>query len=466
MPAVAVTAATFSPDGNVVVAAGPPPRQAILRFDPGTLTRTDSAALPAGFVFADLDFTPAGDEIATVAIAASEKPYIMLLDPRGKLLDSLSGAFVRADIRWDASHSGLFVAVPSPGPSDDLEYFPVSGHRIATDRIHIALGQISDGLGGGGAVDVSASGRTALIVGPIAFQILTLKLRVPGASWEPLTNHTSWVWSGGFSPDGSAIAGSATDNLGDNIYTFPLSGQGPVAVSYQGGIRDFPFWSADGRHVVYDALNRDQSDAGVFIADVGGGGRERSIYKSTDRGVPVGWTGNDAVVLASGEMFTVVDTTGAIRRTMTIPDSLALSSPPYVDAVSGRSAYWSARAGSIIIADLSSGRFTRAFTSKTPLRPVGWTADGSLFAIADVSADSGGAQGSTSHRRKTVIGMIGPGSTNFVRVATLPQDCMLDLSEIGVAIDRTGTRAACTQRRFSPDVWLAEKSRVVRLVRH
>jgi WD40 repeat protein len=462
IPVVAASAATFSPDGDVVVANGPLPHQAMLRFDPGTLTRTDSVSLPIGFVFLDLDFTPAGDQIAAVA-AANEKASIMLLDDRGKILDTSSAVFIRPTIRWDASRTGLFVAVPSPGPSDNLEHVPVSGHRIRSDRIHVAIGQISDGLNG--AMDVSASGRTALIVGPIAFQILTLKLGDPGASWEPLTSHTSWVWSNGFSPDGSTIAGSATDNLGDNIYTFPLSGRAPVAVSYQGGLRDYPFWSADGRHLLYNALNRDQSDAGVFIADIDGG-RERTVYKGTDRGVPVGWMGNDAVVLATAEVFTIVDTAGTIRRTMTVPDSLAASTPPYIDAVSRRSAYWSARAGAVIIVDLSSGRFTRAFASKTRMRPVGWTADGSLFVTTDVSADSGAAPGSTTPRRKAVLGRIGPGSTGFVRIATLPQDCMLDLSVIGVAIDRAGTRASCTQRRFTPDVWLADKSRTVGLVRH
>ncbi|HEY5219997.1 MAG TPA: hypothetical protein VIJ16_09315, partial [Gemmatimonadaceae bacterium] len=232
-----------------------------------------------------------------------------------------------------------------------------------------------------------------------------------------------------------------------------------------GGIRDYPYWSADGQHLVYDALNRDQSDAGVFIADIDGG-RERTVYKGTDRGQPAGWTGNDAVVLATANVFTVVDTAGTIRRTITAPDSMGISAPPYVDAVSRRSAYWSAPAGAIIIADLSSGRFTRAFASKTPALPVGWTADGSLFVITDVSADSGEAPAIATHRRKRVLGRIGPGSTDFVRVATLPQDCMLDLGEIGVAIDRTGTRASCTERRFTPDVWLADKSRTLGLARH
>ena len=462
IPVVAASAATFSPDGNVVVASGSPPHQSMLRFDPGTLTRTDSVPLPPGFAFLDLDFRPAADQIAAVAVASANN-FIMLLDSRGKLLDSSSAVFIRPSIRWDASHTGLFVTVPSPGPADNLEHVPVLRGRIRTDRIQVALGQITDGLGG--AVDVSLSGRTALILGPIGFQILTLKLGDPGARWEPLTSHTSWVWSNGFSPDGSTIAGSATDNLGDNIYTFPLSGHAPVAVTFQGGIRDYPYWSADGRHLVYSALNRDQSAAGVFVADVQGA-QERRVYDGTDLGVPVGWMGNDAVVLATPKVLTLVDTAGTIRRTITIPDSVGMSGPPYVDAVSRRSAYWSAPAGALIIVDLSSGRFTRAFASKTQMRPVGWTADGSLFVTTDVSADSGEAPGSATHRRKMVLGRIGPGSTDFVRVATLPQDCMLDLSEIGVAIDRTGTRASCTERRFTPDVWLADKSRTLGLARH
>ena len=272
IPVTEPTAATFAPDGKVVVATGPLSHQAMMRFDPTTLTRTDSVSLPAGFVFQDLDFTAGGDRIAAAALAAGN-PFLMLLDARGQLTDSSSAVFIRPTVRWDASDAGLFVASPSPGTSDNFEHIPVSAGHIRRDRLTVALGQVSDGISG--MMDVAASGRMALVEGPVSFAILTLKLDSPGAKWEPLTSHTSWVWSNAFSPDGSVIAGSATDNLGDNVYTFPLTGHAPAAITSRRGIWDYPFWSADGRHLASDGLNPDGSDAGITIADADGG-RERT----------------------------------------------------------------------------------------------------------------------------------------------------------------------------------------------
>jgi hypothetical protein len=168
--------------------------------------------------------------------------------------------------------------------------------------------------------------------------------------------------------------------------------------------------------------------------------------------------GNDAVVLEAPRGLTVVDTVGRLRRTLPVPDSLAVSSTPYVDAVSRSAAYWSTSAGAVIVADLTTGKLARAFASKTAMRPVGEAADGSLFVTTYVSADSGAAPGDTTRRHQVVLGRIRPGSVGFVRVATLPQDCVLDLGVIGIAVDRGGTRASCTERRFTPDVWLADKA--------
>ena len=455
IPVTAATAAAFAPDGKVVAVAGPPLGQSMLTFDPRTLTRTDSVSLPAGFAFQDLDFTPDGGRIAASVSAVEGQSSIALLDARGKLLDSSSAVEIRPTIRWDASHTGIFVVSPSPGTADNFEHIPVSGGHIRRDRVNVALGQVPDGVEG--MMDVAASGRMALIMGPTAFQILTLNLGDPAAKWEPLTNHTSWVWSSAFSPDGSMIAGSATDNLGDNVYIFPLSGHAPVALTEQRGIRDFPVWSADGRHLAYSARNPDAPLIGEMITDADGG-RERMMDKAADRGYVVGWMGNDAVVLLNHVGLDIVDTTGRLRSTLMWPDSLAPSGAVYTDPASRRSAYWSANSRGIIVVDLSTGRFTRVFSSKVRMRPVGWAPDGSLFVTTDVTADAGAPRDSAGRRRDRVLGKIGPGGAGFVRVATLPGGCVLDFGVPGLAVDAAGTRASCTVRHDTPDVWLADRA--------
>jgi len=43
-----------------------------------------------------------------------------------------------------------------------------------------------------------------------------------------------------------------------------------------------------------------------------------------------------------------------------------------------------------------------------------------------------------------------------MRVATLPNGCWVELG--GVTVGAGGTLAACTVRRFVPDVWLADRA--------
>ena len=43
-----------------------------------------------------------------------------------------------------------------------------------------------------------------------------------------------------------------------------------------------------------------------------------------------------------------------------------------------------------------------------------------------------------------------------MRVATLPNGCWTDVGAVTVGVG--GTLAACTVRRFVPDVWLADRA--------
>jgi len=262
------------------------------------------------------------------------------------------------------------------------------------------------------------------------------------------------VWGQQFSPDGASLAGSATDNLGDNIYLFPPSGAPPRPLSEQHGIRDYPFWSPDGQHIAFDALTPEATPIGTMFTDVEGG-RERVIQRGFGLGSVIGWTGNDAVVLAHERALVAVDTTGRIRRRILLPPSLAPGTMPYTDAALQRAAYWSPTAGAVIVVDLASGKLSRLVTTRAPVQPVGWGRDGSLF-VTGKAADQRALPPGTAPRRDLVLERLPPGGTAFVRVATLPNGCWTDAG--AVTVGAGGTLAACTVRRFVPDVWLADRA--------
>jgi len=89
------------------------------------------------------------------------------------------------------------------------------------------------------------------------------------------------------------------------------------------------------------------------------------------------------------------------------------------------------------------------------VQPVGWGRDGSLF-VTGKAADQRALPPGTAPRRDLVLERLAPGGTVFVRVATLPPGCWTDAR--AVALGAGGTLAACTVRRFVPDVWLADRA--------
>ena len=104
---------------------------------------------------------------------------------------------------------------------------------------------------------------------------------------------------------------------------------------------------------------------------------------------------------------------------------------------------------------MASGKLSRLVSSKSPVQPVGWGKDGSLFVTGEAAGQTTLPPGSAP-RRDLVLERLPPGGSAFVRVATLPNGCWTALG--GVTVGAGGTLAACTVRRFVPDVWLADRA--------
>ena len=445
----AAAAWAFTPDDKLVEVVDAPGHQSLVWLDPHTLARTDSAPLPRGMLFADLVPNSADGSFALAGYYGGAT-ILALVDSRGHLLDSTNTFNVRSDVRWDRTHTGILALSPTPGTADNLLRIPVSHGKLQGAQRRVVLGEVADGIAQTGSMDSSPLGRVSIILGPTSFEILTLRLDDAAATWTPLTHHTSWVYSGPFSRDGLSIAGSATDNIGENLYLFPVSGAPPRPLTAQQGIRDYPFWSADGRHLAADALTPDASPIGTMLIDADGG-RERLIQKGFDQGSVSGWMGNDAVVLSDPRALVIMDTTGRVRRRIVWPDSLGPASMTYVDADSARATYWSPTAGAVILVDLRNGKLSRLVNTTSQIQPVGWGKDGSLFVTARVAERTAGPS-ATEARSDMVLERLPPGGKAFMRVAVLPAHSG------AVSVNAAGTLATCTARRFVPDVWLADRA--------
>ena len=442
---VKATAFAFTAGGKLIAAEGAGPRQSLVWVDPHSLARTDSAPLPSGFIFEDLSPTPDGNRILATTYRANS--MLLLLDGRGTLLDSTSAIQVRRSVRWDASHDGVIVSTPAPGVADNMRRIPIVGDRFRLEHGTIILGQVSNGVEG--LMDVAQSGRLAVVAGPTSFEIALHTVSDPTGKWTPLTKRTAWVWGSDFSPDGTLIAGSATDNVGENSYLFPLTGGPAKSVTALHGIRDYPYWSADARHLAYDALTVESSPIGIRFIDVGGG-RERVIAAGADRGTLRGWVGSDAVALTQAGAIAVLDTAGRTRRQIVIPDSLAMGGSLQVDAATKRAAYWSASAGGIVVVDLVSGKLSVQYRSRDRADPIGWTRDGTLFAVGSVA--NGKTPGGAVQSDDVVMKLV-PGASAFSVVTRLPAGVFR--GKALVAPD--GQTVMCVISHYTPDVWLADR---------
>ena len=453
----APSAWAFTPDGRLVVAEG----KMMLWLDAHTFARTDGAALPVGFAFSDLDVRADGKRIAATARVNGSRA-LLLLDARGGLLDSTTEyGSMRNEIRWDASQSAILITTAAPGVADNMRRIPVDGSRLRADRATLALGAVT---GIESSIDAARTGRVVFAGGPTSYDVLVRRLDDPRAMWTSLAHSSSWVWANDVSPDGTSIAGSATDNVGENAYIFPLDRGARRMVTALRGVRDYPYWSADGRHLAYWV----GSAAGALVEQVftdAEGGRERRLAAGRASGRTKGWVGNDAVVIQQGNTFIVMDTLGRERRRVTVPDSLAPGTTIRVDAARGHAAFWSGASGSgasgaVVVADLNTGRVTPVLKVRTTMWVAGWGSDGSLFLATTASAQVTSAATPTTSalpaRRELVLQRLAPGATTLTRVAELPSGCEIERG--GLVVGGGGTIAACTVRRFSPDVWLADRA--------
>ena len=438
MNASAVAFTRDSRSITLAVGAGP---QALERFDVATLARTDSVPLPRPWIIRDLDYSPDRKRIIASAISLTATGGLLaLLGDDGRVLDSLTEGGTRDPIRWSPDGSAVYTFEYAPGVADNLFRIPIRGDRIDTLARSIALGQVSEG--GLGLFDVSATGRFALVTFQESYGLL-LHTGAADDGWRTISHRTGYIEPWGIAPSGDAVAAVATDNLGDNVASFPFdSTAAPQAITATRGVRQFPRWSPDGRRVAYLAYT--PLSAALVMIDASGGAERRLAPNFP----AFTWLSNDAVVVVSPDSVSIVDTLGHAREAFAVPPGFRPSGFSLVkDPKSSRVAYSSGSAGGVVIVDLDRKAFALAIPRQPSLGPVAWSQDGLAIFVAGLSA-AAGAQGEQTPRVYRFPLNGGPPTV----VVTFPPFCT------NVVADTDARHIVCEIRRRAPDVWLADKA--------
>jgi dipeptidyl aminopeptidase/acylaminoacyl peptidase len=439
----------FAVDGkSVAVALRADARPILHRFESATWAVLDSIVLADSAHVLTFAYSADGHRMLA-QMSAHGRETLRLMDERGAVLDSLPMNIGRPFVRFESGGAALFFN-GGPGVADNLIRLPIEGDRLLGDRSSFALAQIMTGYNG--VLDVArSSGRIVFAQAPTIHEIRVLSLGAVGTGWRLLSHRTGYLRATAVM-DSSAVIAVSTDNLGDNLYRYPLNGGGPQAITWSRGGADFPTLSPDGRHLLYSLTNfQTGTHVQMRMVDVSGGTSKPLIDVGYQ---PLFiWLSNRTFAVFRDGAIVVFDTTGAERSRVPIPDSLAIDYDYGVEgglaagASHPRVAFWSARAGGIVTVAIEEKRVDVLTRSARQLLPASFLPDGTLFAV-----ESGDRRASTARDRGAALVRISPDGRSVTRVADLPPAC------VSAAVDPAGRRAVCDARITRPDVWLADKA--------
>jgi hypothetical protein len=444
--AVDASAMAVLGDGHTLVAAvGAGSQQWLRRFDLTTLAALDSALLPPQTVVLDLSVSPRDGTLAAAASLGGNGNQLLLLDATAHVLDTLT-VTSRDLSRWTPKGDALLIFddAEAGGVADDLLRIGVARHHFAREAPTVLVGQLPTGFKG--LLDVAQTGRAALLFGPTTAAVFFTSFGgaadASAGGWRTLITRHGFLESPQMTPDGLGVLLAMGDNTGENLYVVPLNGDHPRAVTaYHGWATSGGRWaqdvdySPDGRHI---AFNRGNGHIAEIAFSDSSGGRDRIIARSTlaERRWLPRWLSDDRVLAYRNGAIVAIDTTGAPRDSIVVPDSLAFAGGNAEVRWRDRSVYyWSVPAGAMIVASFESHSVRVLSRPKSPLQPSGFNASGALVASEDPRTS-----GMSLYAINTT-GAIAP-------FATLPTSCR------NFRLDRSGTRGACARMEASRDVWL------------
>jgi len=288
-----------------------------------------------------------------------------------------------------------------------------------------------------------------LALGATQSEIVSTALADPARTWHRVVPpHGIHGGRPVFSADGKALVVAITDNIGENLYRYPLDGGAPIALTvFRGWDSTAGRWgqdvsvSPDGKHLAFVRGGAHGSE--IAFIDVEGG-RERRI------GAPISgtgeywrpvWLADDQLVASRNNQLVTIDTTGAPRDSVALPDSLGTRSGWGLSRPGERTVYIGVTLGpSVVAVDFRTHavRLVARSSNGQVMLPVGWTKTGAL-ALRPYS--------SQAHSRTLFVA--DDVSQRVRPFVDLPTPCS------GGALDPSGANFACVRDADGRDVWLA-----------
>jgi Tol biopolymer transport system component len=285
------------------------------------------------FAVNDLEWSPDAQWIGFTGQQRAHDSWgavVGVVSPEGTLA-SIRQAFAR-NLQWSPRSDAIYYFPDHVGAELDLVKLAVD-HRTGRFKGEpvVLLSRIP---GLNGAISVSGDGRTAAyIAGSPNAQIWarTLDPRIGKVSpARQITTGTAWHGTATIAADGSTIAYSKGDHLGDNIYTVPFDNGTEVAVTATGDFNHDVSLSPTGTKMVFTRVPPAGDRLAIMIGAVPAGIPKPLDLRGRFWGVPpfqARWISDSVILFPTGmdnRHFATQNVSTGTRRDFSLPDSLVV----------------------------------------------------------------------------------------------------------------------------------------------
>jgi Tol biopolymer transport system component len=406
----------------------------------------DSTSVPL-LGLSDLDWSPDGKWLALLLYRGQADRRVILISRRtGAINDSLKVPGHQL-VRWVPGGDGLLVLLQGVG-SDNL-IFRLGVDRL-TGRFTGDTATIVEIPRGGSTFGLSRDGT---ILAYVERSTPTSEFIAMERVGERVTARTvqSFTGQGGafaLSPDGRTIVLSRADAFGENLYVVPFEGGPERPITSDRERHTAPVWLPDGRLV----FKKGQPSTQLYVVNPTGGQPQPFGPAGYSTGDPwyLQWLDDSLYVLDQRDhhRVLVVDASGSIRDTLTVPDTLDQLLTVTPDA---RELWFFDR-------DLEKGWFY-SLDRVTNAVKVAFTTHS--LAGRGAPRPNGGVLGWANSNyhvatwpNRTVsaptVWRVNSDGT-FTRIVELPETCDF---RFGLSMSRDGRRFVCKRSEARTDIWL------------
>ena len=410
----------------------------------GKVIRTFSA--PGVAFIGMLRWSPDGKWLAASGWSGG-RGVLILVTPEGNVASSALN--MASDVfAWNSRGTALYVAKSAGSGSDVVK---VAIDRKSGGQAGPAVTLLS-GLPNVTALDLSPNGPALVMSrGGISSHVWTATLDGSASSAElrQATTGTRLSFSPAVSPDGRWLAWIEKDGSARSVLVAPFEGGSTrLLARYDRERVEYPVWAPDSRNLGF--VVTDSGRSRIMMTDVEG--KQPTPLVTVARGWGPCWAWGPGVIVAwsgADSDFVVVDLKSGARRTLRMPD---LGFGMYGPAISADgkemiATEWRAFGewNRLYTISLAGGSWTRVkYDIPGDPTPIRWDASGIYLDVTTtLTAQSRPARVFRAER---------PGQT-FKPFLKPLQQCSSS-SEAALSLSNDHRRAACTESRDLPDVWL------------